>query len=481
MYIKAGDHEFDKWNDRGVNLRVKGTPSRIIPVGSVEELAVALQETVDKKQRLAVRCGGHCLENFVGDPAVESVIDISMMKGIRMDDSMNAVEIMAGNTLGEVHQKLLAEWDLFLPAGEHPAIGMGGHIPGGAFGFFCRQYGLGADYLYAVEIVWVNKNGLVEKTVATRDPADTNRELWWAHTGGGAGNFGIVTRYWFKDLPTAPEMIETAEIDWLWKDISEAGFQQLAGNFGDWCSRNDGPGDTGNTLFATLFLWNKAVGKIQLKAVLTHQERADEVLRDMTRALEQGDRIPYTLKRKKIPWLDFALEPFPDIFGGPKSAFKVKDAFLLQPFSTEQIATAYQYLANRDDTPGGFIGLATYGGKVNTVAPGETASAQRNAILETACTAGWQDPAEEAKYLDWVRHCYRDLYKGTGGVPVPGNSTGGCIIAHPDNDLADPAWNESGVPWYAFYYQDNYPRLQAVKAKWDPLNIFQHTLSVEPA
>ncbi|HTE12496.1 MAG TPA: BBE domain-containing protein, partial [Chitinophagaceae bacterium] len=97
------------------------------------------------------------------------------------------------------------------------------------------------------------------------------------------------------------------------------------------------------------------------------------------------------------------------------------------------------------------------------------------------CTAGWQDPAEEAKYMDWVRHCYRDLYKGTGGAPVPGKNTGGCIIAHPDNDLADPAWNESGVPWYTFYYQDNYPRLQAVKAKWDPLNIFQHALSVEPA
>jgi hypothetical protein len=64
---------------------------------------------------------------------------------------------------------------------------------------------------------------------------------------------------------------------------------------------------------------------------------------------------------------------------------------------------------------------------------------------------------------------------------VPGERCGGCIIAHPDNDLADPVWNKTGVPWYYFYYQHHYPRLQQIKARWDPLNIFHHALSVEPA
>jgi FAD/FMN-containing dehydrogenase len=82
--------------------------------------------------------------------------------------------------------------------------------------------------------------------------------------------------------------------------------------------------------------------------------------------------------------------------------------------------------------------------------------------------------------MEWVRKCYSDLYQETGGVPVPGKQTGGCIIAHPDNDIADPNWNKSGLPWHALYYQDNYSRLQKIKATWDPLNIFRHGLSVEP-
>ncbi|HEV8082066.1 MAG TPA: BBE domain-containing protein [Chitinophagaceae bacterium] len=108
-----------------------------------------------------------------------------------------------------------------------------------------------------------------------------------------------------------------------------------------------------------------------------------------------------------------------------------------------------------------------------------TASFQRNAILTTACVAGWLNPEEESKYLEWVRNCYKDVFNKTGGVPVPNMQLGGCIIAHPDNDLANPEFNKSGVPWHTLYYQDNYARLQKVKATWDPLNIFKHSLSVQ--
>jgi len=61
---------------------------------------------------------------------------------------------------------------------------------------------------------------------------------------------------------------------------------------------------------------------------------------------------------------------------------------------------------------------------------------------------------------------------------VPGDACDGALINHPDVDFADPSWNRSGVPWHTLYYQANYPRLQRIKAQWDPLNVFRHALSV---
>jgi hypothetical protein len=124
------------------------------------------------------------------------------------------------------------------------------------------------------------------------------------------------------------------------------------------------------------------------------------------------------------------------------------------------------------------LGLATYGGRVNAVAPDATASAQRDSILTTSCTAGWLDPRNEARHLTWVRTLYRDLFAETGGVPEPGQLRDGALINHPDVDLADPEWNTSGVPWHTLYYKDNYPRLQRIKARWDPRNVFHHALSI---
>ena len=487
--ITPGKPGYEEWNNRGVNLRFSGMPSEIIPVTTTEELTDALQYAVDKNYRIAIRGGGHCLENFVSNPDVNIVIDISTIKGVRYDQAMNAIEIKAGTTLGEMYETLYKQWGTVLPCGEHPAVGIGGHIQGGAFGFLCRQHGLGADYLYAVEVLWVNEKRQVEKVIATSEPSDKNGELWWAHTGGGAGNFGVVSRYWFRKprtdskkpsdlLPEAPSIIETIELEWQWKDINENNFRQLVDNYCNWCFNNARPGTPTCNLYATLHLWNKMIGKIQLKGLLT--EPTDGVADDFIQSLNKERDAFCIIKRNKTNWVDFALNPFPDVFSGSKAAFKVKDAFLCQPFTHQQIKTMYYYLTEYKDVPGGNIGLATYGGKVNSVATNDTASVQRGAILGTACAVGWQDAKDEAKSMEWVRKCYSDLYQETGGVPVPGTQTGGCIIAHPDNDIADLNWNKSGLPWHVFYYQDNYCRLQKIKATWDPLNIFRHSLSIEP-
>ena len=125
-----------------------------------------------------------------------------------------------------------------------------------------------------------------------------------------------------------------------------------------------------------------------------------------------------------MSWLEFALNPFPDLFAAPPGgvSVKVKDALLKKRLTDRQIDVAYDYLTRTDhDVMGGMLGLATYGGRINTVAPDATASAQRDSILDIACTTGWLDPRDEAKNLTWVRAFYRDLFAETGGVPVPGD------------------------------------------------------------
>ena len=489
--ITPDNPKYETWNDRGANQLFKGRPDCIIPVSTIAELKEALQNAVQQDQWLVVRGGGHCLENFVANPEVKIIIDISGIKGVRFDNKFHCFEVMAGETVGQMHQKLFDGWSVVLPVGEHPNIGIGGHIPGGAFGFLCRQFGLAVDYLYAVEMLWVDENKKIQSVIATRKADDPNRELWWAHTGGGTGNFGIVTRYWFRNpdgvnndpreiLPKAPAQVETFEVEWQWKDIDENIFKKLAGNFGNWCHQNAAPSIPANVLFCTLHLWNKLAGKIQLKGLISDPEQSNDLINDIMLSLQQKLNISYTITKKKMSWLEFALKPFPDIFGEGKGAFKLKDAFLLKPLTEAQLKVIYTHLTNGKDTPGGFLGMATYGGMVNAISPQTTASAQRNAIVTMSCVSVWTDPDEKEKYLEWVRATYTDLFTQTGGAPVPNDMTGGCVIAHPDSDLLDPKMNVSGIPWYRFYYYDNYPRLQKIKARWDPLNIFHHALSIRP-
>src|SRR4029077_12606252 len=171
------------------------------------------------------------------------------MKRIDYDAAMGAVAVEGGATVGETFRALFDAWGVVIPLGEHPGIGMGGHVAGGAFGFLCRQLGLAADYLHAVEVVTVDEAGRARSVVATREDDDPHRDLWWAHTGGGAGNFGVVTRYWFRSpgaagddpaglLPCAPDSITTFEAHWDWSDVDERSFMRLLRNHGTWCEGN---------------------------------------------------------------------------------------------------------------------------------------------------------------------------------------------------------------------------------------------------
>ncbi len=490
--IGPDDSRYRAVVEKRFNKRFSARPDYVRVVGSTDQIISAVEEAVTEGRRLVVTSGGHCLEGFVSDPDVRVIIDISPMKRVYFDAKRGAVAVEAGATVGETFQALFETWGTVIPLGEYPAIGMGGHVVGGAFGFLCRQLGLAADYLYAVEVVTVDQAGRAGAVVATWEPSDPHRDLWWAHTGGGGGNFGVVSRYWFRSpgasgedpaglLPQAPESITTFKAEWSWSDIDQPAFLRLLRNHGVWCEHNSEAGSPNASLWTLLEIHRKQLGTILVRGVSTAGAAAERQMNDHLAALGEGLVAPKTPELARMSWLEFALNPLPDLFAAPPGGVsaKVKDALLKQRFTDRQIGVAYDYLTRTDhDVMGGMLGLATYGGRSNTVAPDATASAQRDAILDIACNTGWLDPRDEAKNLAWVRPFYRDLFAESGGVPVPSEAYAGAFINHPDTDLADPALNTSGVPWHTLYYRANYPRLQRVKARWDPRNVFRHALSV---
>jgi aclacinomycin oxidase len=492
MKIGPDDPQYRAVVDKRFNKRFSSSPDYVRIVNSTDQVVSAVEDAVKEGRRLVVTSGGHCLEGFVSDPEARVIIDVAPMKRVYYDADMRAVAVEAGATVGETFRALFEKWGVVIPLGEYPEIGMGGHVVGGAFGFLCRQLGLAADYLYAVEVVTVDERGKASTVVATRETSDPNRDLWWAHTGGGGGNFGVVTRYWFRSpdasgddparlLPTAPESITTFIAEWNWSAIDQPSFLRLLQNHGIWSERNSAADSPNTSLWTLLIVHRHQLGKIIIRGLSTAGTAAERQIDDYIALLSEGVSSPHGRELATMSWLEFALNPFPDLFAMPPGGVstKVKDALLKKRLTDRQIAVAYDYMTRTDyDVMGGVIGFATYGGRINAVAPDATASAQRGSIFDMACNTGWIDPQDAEKNLRWVRAFYRDLFADTGGVPVPGSAYDGTFINHPDTDLADPALNTSGVPWHTLYYKENYARLQRIKARWDPRNVFRHALSI---
>jgi FAD/FMN-containing dehydrogenase len=355
--IGPGDLRYADLVRRGANKRFAGRPNYVRLVDSTEQIVDAVQDAVRDGLRVAVRSGGHCLEGFVADPAVQVVIDTSLMTSIYYDPDMGAFAVESGATLGEMYRKLFLGWGVTLPAGISPNIGVGGHILGGAFGYLCRQHGLAADHLYGVEVVVVDENGTAKSVVATREPSDPNHDLWWAHTGGGGGNFGIVTRYWFRSpealgtdptrlLPTAPRSALRFKTQWNWEDIDETAFTRLVRNHGMWCEQNSAADSPAASLYSTLLLPRRSSGKLELTGVLTAGAKAEQLLDEHLSAINEGVGAAYTREVDRTSWLAFALYPFPDLVDAASQGgiFKLKDAFLRKRLTDRQIAVAYHYL-----------------------------------------------------------------------------------------------------------------------------------------
>lgn len=475
----------------GANQRWVGSPDYIRIVSNTDQAVRAVQEAVDARLKIAVRSGGHCNEPFVSNPAVRVVIDMSGMSAISYDEDRRAIAVEPGAMLGTVYRTLYKRWGVVLPGGTCPTVGIGGHIAGGGYGALSRSRGLTVDHLYAVEVVTVGADGRARAVVATREPDDPHRELWWAHTGAGGGNFGVVTRYWLRSphaqgndpaklLPQAPSEVLLSDVSWSWDDLDEKSFVRLIGNFDAWHTRNSAPDSPGRYLYSQLKLQHRAAGSFHMcTQVDASVPGADKLLDEFLAAVNKGTGATYHVgDRTRAPWM-YAVTQWFGFVEAAVSRWRAKSAYVRKPMPSDQLKAIHRQLTRTDyENPTAVVNMISYGGRINAAASDATASAQRDSHLKILYVSLWTGTADDARHERWVRECYQDVYAATGGVPRTGGVNDGCYINYADADMAEPALNTSGIPWHQLYFKDNYPRLQRVKAQWDARDLFNHTLAI---
>ncbi|MCS0637816.1 FAD-binding protein [Streptomyces sp. LP05-1] len=494
---------------RALNARYVAKPESVRVVDHPSQVAGVVAEAVKNNKRLTVRSGGHCLEDFVYNPTTQIVLDLSQMNAISYDAKLNAIAIEAGANLLDVYEKLYATWGVTIPGGICYSVGIGGHVCGGGWGMLVRREGLVVDHLHAVEVVTVAADGSVKTVVATREANDPHRELWWAHTGGGGGSFGVVTRYFFRSpgatgtdprklLPKPPGEVLMSAVSWAWADLTKEEFIRLVQNYASWHAANSKPDDPERYLASFLLLNHRSNGQIGLVTQVdagapNAQKMLDLYLAHMNSGIttpqaaltnRMGDLspMPQFAAPRRLPWLQatrYAGTTNP-LLNDPTLRAEYKSAYMRANFPVAQAAALYKHLTRTDiDNPKINIQLTPYGGRTAAVGESDTAAPHRSAIFKMLWSVLWDDAADDAKYIAWTRQSYAETYADTGGVPVPNNVTDGCYINYPDADLNDPAYNKSSVPWSTLYFKGGYPRLQKVKAAYDPKNFFRHRQSVE--
>ncbi|WLP92703.1 FAD-binding protein [Gordonia sp. NB41Y] len=481
--LSAGDPGYARLASRGYNPRFRATPREILVPHHPKAVILAVQRAVDAGARIGLRSGGHCFEDFVDGPQTRVLIDLEKLGGLGFDREHNSFSLGASVDLGTAYRRLARGWGVTIPGGTCLGVGAAGHISGGGFGGLSRQFGAVADHVYGVEVVVVDGSGQARPVLATRD--GPHRDLWWAHTGGGGGNFGVITRFLLRSagsdghdprtaLPRPPARIRVGKVHLAVPTISA--FTAFVGNFLRYFSAHSTPGSPGCSMYGTLHAGSLHTGGVRVETYYNAEARHiyDEFAADLSRGVWPP---PVPARPVEGPFLDATLQ-YCTPRGAATSAIKTKSAFLRAPFSDRQLRTLHRFLSDPVIVDGGSgIELFTVGGQINAVSPAQTALAERSSIAKLQMVAAWPRSRAGTDELAWVRNFYRTLYADTGGVPKPDDANGGCYVNYPDSDMAAPEWNPD-VPWHVLYHQTNYARLQEAKARWDPLGCFTHELGV---
>jgi FAD/FMN-containing dehydrogenase len=191
--VRPSDPSYEE-RRRVWNGAIDRRPALIARCAGVADVMDAVRFARRTGLPVAVRSGGH---SFPGLSTCDDglVIDLSSMRGIRVDPEARTARAQAGVLLGELDRETQA-FGLAVPAGIVTHTGMAGLTLGGGIGWLMRKYGLTIDQLLSVDVVTAD-DGFVKASETE------NADLFWGIRGGG-GNFGIVTEFEFRLNPVGP-------------------------------------------------------------------------------------------------------------------------------------------------------------------------------------------------------------------------------------------------------------------------------------
>jgi len=412
------------------NARFSRYPAAIVVCSSTEDVQNAIRWAGYHAIPLRARSGGHSYEAYsVVDDGL--VIDVGGLNGVVVDPARGEAVVGAGVRLLDLYRRL---WDygVTLPAGTCPGVGIAGLTLGGGVGFLSRQYGLTCDNLLAIDLVDANGEAL-------RASEGEHADLFWALRGGGGGNFGIATTFTFRVHPIGDVVVFS--ISWPWDDAA-----LVLDAWQRWAPFID------NRLTAGLTIGPPS------DVTITCAGQFTGALADLPPLLDPilGAGTPGAPSISTMPFLA-AAEQFAGP-GGAQSRFKNASAMVYELLSGGAIATLVAHIRVAP-TGDNLVGCFPLGGAIGAVPPGATAFPHRHALFDLQYQAYWQDDADAAADIAWVR--------GIREAMLP--YTVGAYVNYIDADIPD---------WQTAYYGSNLPRLMDVKATYDPDDVFNGPQSI---
>jgi FAD/FMN-containing dehydrogenase len=382
----------------------------------------------------AVRGGGHSLSGqSVCDGGL--MIDLSPMGSIRIDPLARTARVEPGVLLGQFDQEAQV-FGLATTAGTISHTGAAGLTLGGGFGRLARKHGLACDNLASVDLITADGRFL-------RASAKDNPDLFWGLRGGG-GNFGIATSFEYRLHKVGPTVFGGALI------YPFTGARELLRSFADFDAHAP------DELYVDVLLVTNpdhqrvAVFDVCYCGSLANAERAVAPLRSFGTPLHDGlGPAPYV-----------ELQRSGDAGNPHGRGYYVKSGYV-HGITAEAIDVTVDYLESSPlDTS--MIAFANLGGAISHVKPEATAYWHRAATRDVLVLGFWDDSSGAERSTQWVRGIWPKLEPLTNGFYV---NTG----------VSDDTQRRVRAA-----YGDNYPRLVALKKRYDPTNLFRLNANIKP-